>query len=216
MVSEELFDAYQSQGLLPHWIRSQADYYIGYDYLVAVAVKGKGDPNPAVTISEQPLSHVTALGRYTYFYVTADSSGNVAYQWQHKGKDLPGQTDFILTITNVTAEDAGVYRVAVSTGSKPILSKPALLKLDKLVGVRTQPKSQTVTAGKPAVFRVALSGSPPFTYQWYCGTNAIANATKSFYVIPHTASTNAGDYFVIVANPVSSTYTEDAILTVSP
>ena len=96
------------------------------------------------------------------------------------------------------------------------MSKPALLKFDKPVVIKTGPKSQAVKAGRPAVFRVAVSGSAPFNYQWYFNEQPITGALKSVFTIQHVGNADAGSYSIRVSNPVSTADSLDATLTVTP
>jgi hypothetical protein len=65
-------------------------------------------------------------------------------------------------------------------------------------------------------FTVAASGSAPVQYQWYVGANAIADATNASYTIASVSLANAGNYRAVVSNPVSSTNSRTAVLTVLP
>jgi len=51
----------------------------------------------------------------------------LTYQWQYEGADLPGATEAVLTVTNVSLADGGYYRVIVANSSGSATSSPALL-----------------------------------------------------------------------------------------
>jgi hypothetical protein len=216
IMDEYLFNSYQSLGLIPKWVRSQYDFTIGYETYVIVAVSGKGNPNPTVTITGQPPSQRVLLGDPAYFYVDADPILYLSYQWYFKNKPLPGKTSFDLWIGSVTPAQAGLYKVAVSSGGTPVMSKNALLQIVTPVAIKTPPKTQTVIAGKKVIFRVAATGTGPYGYQWYWNTNTIPAATNSFYVIPKAQTTNSGQYVVVVNNGLSWAVSNPAQLTVKP
>jgi len=140
----------------------------------------------------------------------------VSYQWRFKNKDIPGQASGTLILSDIGKTNAGLYTCAVSTGSKPVITKPALLRVLTPVSVKTQPKSQTIKAGASVVFRVTAQGTGPFTYQWFFNGYAITGATKSFLSVPHVTDAQAGDYLVVIHNGVSTTHSDDAVLTVTP
>ena len=96
------------------------------------------------------------------------------------------------------------------------MSKPALLQVVKPVVVTNPPRSQTVRTGKPVVFRVAVTGTGPFKYQWNFNYQLIPNATRSFFTIPKAQAKDAGKYSVTVDNDLSSDGSADAVLTVVP
>jgi hypothetical protein len=83
------------------------------------------------------------------------------------------------------------------------------------VTILTQPASQITAVGRSVTFGVAAFGSPPLSYQWFAGTNAIPSATNATYTMPSVQPANAGTYYVRVTNSVSSTNSGAATLTVN-
>ncbi len=215
IIPEYLYSGYKAARIIPHWVRSRDVFYVGtLDLLyVIVATAGK-DPNPVPVITHQPQSQRVLLGDCADFYVDASPFLYLSYQWRFKGKPLPGETDSLLWIDEVTSAHGGTYSVSLTTGGKSIVSKSALLQVVKPVVVTTPPKSQTIKASKSVVFRVAVSGTGPFTYQWYYNGSQIANATKSFYSITKVQFGNAGKYEVVVGNGLSHDLSKEAVLTV--
>jgi hypothetical protein len=51
------------------------------------------------------------------------------YQWQRNGIDLPGQTASVLSLTNVTAADEGMYRVVITDRGYTEISQEAQLRV---------------------------------------------------------------------------------------
>ena len=66
---------------------------------------------PYVTIS--PTNQVETAGNSAEFAPTVIGIGPFTYQWQHDGVDLPGKTQDLLTLHNLTSADTGSYRVKV-------------------------------------------------------------------------------------------------------
>jgi hypothetical protein len=84
-------------------------------------------------------------------------------------------------------------------------------------GFSTQPASQTVTVGQPAIFSVMVTGTGPFTYQWQKNTANISGATSSTYTTPATVSGDNGATFrVVVTNSAGNATSNSATLTVDP
>src|SRR5258708_1471474 len=82
--------------------------------------------------------------------------------------------------------------------------------------ITTQPTSRTVTAGQPAAFTVAATGTAPLTYQWKKNGTAISGATSSSYTTPATTSSDNGAQFTVtVSNSTGSVTSNSATLTVS-
>jgi uncharacterized repeat protein (TIGR01451 family) len=61
--------------------------------------------------------------------------------------------------------------------------------------ITNQPASITVRAGATASFTVGVTGTPPFTYQWFFnGTNLLQGATSATLTLPNVTATQAGTY----------------------
>ncbi|TAL00382.1 MAG: hypothetical protein EPO07_09750, partial [Verrucomicrobia bacterium] len=88
---------------------------------------------PPPSISSQPQSQTVRLGANASFSVNASGSGTLTYRWSLNGANLSnsshisGATNAALTISNVTASDAGNYRVAITNSQGFILSSNAAL-----------------------------------------------------------------------------------------
>lgn len=216
VMNEVLYNSYHDLGIIPKWTRSQADFTIGFVTYVIVAVVGKGDPNPTVTITTQPESDWTFLGSPAFFYVDAEPWDYLTYQWYLNSKPIPGATSDSLWINNVTKTQAGVYKCAVSSGGPAVMSQGALLTIVTPISIKKQPSSITVKTGKKASFSVLVAGTPPFHYQWYIGTNTISGATNASFTISKVQTSNAGYYWVAADN--IHTYVGSSIvqLTVTP
>jgi hypothetical protein len=74
-------------------------------------------PPTAPAITAQPQSVATAAGNTVYFSVAATGMATLEYQWQFNGKLIPSAIGATLTLTNVTAAQAGNYYVTVSNSS---------------------------------------------------------------------------------------------------
>jgi hypothetical protein len=82
--------------------------------------------------------------------------------------------------------------------------------------ITSQPASQIVLAGQPAVFSVTATGTPSPTYQWQKNGANITGAMSSSYTIPATTTTDSGAQFrVIVSNSVGNVTSNSATLTVN-
>lgn len=216
LMDETLFNSYHNMGLIPKWIASSFDITIGFETFVAVAVQGKGDVYPAVTITTQPESDWTFVGSPAFFYIDAEPWQYLTYQWYLNNKPIPGATSDSLWIDKVDKNQGGVYKCAASSGGAPVMSQGALLTIVTPISIMKQPSSVTTKAGKKASFKVLVAGTPPFHYQWYHGTNLISGATNVSYTIPKTQASDAGAYWVATDN--IHTYVGSSIvqLTVTP
>jgi uncharacterized repeat protein (TIGR01451 family) len=73
------------------------------------------------------------------------------------------------------------------------------------VGIVTQPASQFVVEGQMAAFNVGVTGTPPYSFQWYRDGAVITGATNASYTTAPVTSGDAGAQFVVVvANDCNS------------
>jgi plastocyanin len=80
--------------------------------------------------------------------------------------------------------------------------------------VVAQPGSQTVQVGQNVTFSVTATGTSPLSYQWRFNGANIPNATATSLVLNNVQTNNAGNYSVIVSNPLGMATSTDATLTV--
>jgi len=71
-------------------------------------------PGIPAGIGQNPQGATVAEGDTVALTVIATGTLPVTYQWKRNDVDLPGKTDATLTLTAVTTNDAGIYRVGVS------------------------------------------------------------------------------------------------------
>jgi hypothetical protein len=91
----------------------------------AVLIVNPASASP--TITTHPDSQSLSAGNNVNFSVTATGTTPLSYQWQKNGEDIIGATGDTLTLTNLTAADAGSYTVLVSNLAGSALSDPAIL-----------------------------------------------------------------------------------------
>lgn len=80
----------------------------------------------------------------------------------------------------------------------------------------TASPSNTVYAGTTVTLNVAVTGTPPFFYQWRTNSVNIAGATNSSLVLANAATNASGSYDVVVHNATASTNSPVLVLTVNP
>ena len=72
-------------------------------------------------------SQTASVGDDATFTVTAAGTPPLSYQWQFHSTNLPGATSSTMTLTNVTLNDAGPYRVTVTNSAGATNSPVATL-----------------------------------------------------------------------------------------
>jgi hypothetical protein len=168
------------------------------------------------TITQQPQNTTALAGSTASFSVQATGTAPLRYQWTFEGANLSGATNATLTLSNVQPMNAGAYRVLVSNAAGSVNSASAILRVTPVAPmIVSHPTNLTVTAGNAASFAVTVSGSAPFTYQWWLNGSAIP-AFSPVLTLSNAQSIHAGNYFVIVANSLGKATSAIATLTVTP
>ncbi len=169
-------------------------------------------------ITQQPTNQNVCEGDTAVFTVTATGE-SLTYQWLEGDgitfTNIPGATSSTLSLPNLTPADTFVFYVCdVSGTGGTVRSNPALLTVQPLPSINTQPQSQTVTEGDPASFSVAASDASSF--QWRKDGSPISGATQSSFSIASTVLADAGSYTVAVTNSCGTVVSSAATLTVEP
>jgi len=182
--------------------------------------------NQTLQITRQPRPQTAFLGQTVNFSVATFGSFPLTYQWQESGTNLTdagnlfGSSTRVLTFTNVTADNAGLYSVIVSNSMGAVTSAPAFLTVTSSPPIITvQPTNLTVLSGATATFRAGAVGNFPLFYQWQLNgtnltdtTNIIGTATTLLTIV-NASSVNAGTYAIIVSNALGHASSAGAVLT---
>jgi uncharacterized repeat protein (TIGR01451 family) len=172
-----------------------------FDYLIHIRNTGI-NPLTQVVLTDSLPATVT--------FVSASSSQGTVGQSPlfpslvigNLGAIVPGQSATV-TVT-VTANSAGALTntATVACGQvEPNLANNTATDIRNVVApvvITFQPMSQSVSAGANVSFNVEVSGSPPFTYQWYFEGAPLAGGTGATLTLTNVAATQAGTYTVTV------------------
>ena len=172
-------------------------------------------------ITAQPTNQAVLEGAAVTFSVAATGGLPLAYQWQDNGINLTdggnisGSTTTNLTVSDVSAADAGTYTVVVTNVAGVVTSSNALLTITLSPPVITlQPVDETVVVNGTAQFAVVALGTKPLYYQWsFDGTNLV-NATNATLTLADVRYSQTGVYGVTVTNIYGLTNSSEAVLTV--
>ncbi len=156
-------------------------------------------------IVTQPASLYLATGAAATFTVKA--SGATAFQWQKDGVNISGATSPSISRSAVSFTDSGTYRALVSYAGGTCTSNDAVLRVESLPAIVTQPQAQVLCTSDAttATFSVAATSISALSYQWYKNGIVIPGATASSYspagLIPADTS---NVYRVVVTNGIGS------------
>jgi Ig-like domain-containing protein/immunoglobulin I-set domain protein len=185
--------------------------------LVSVLSIGSGIPIPEIIA--QPFSQTNNATSIATFSVTGRNTIS-SYQWQKNGTNfsdagkISGSAAATLTISNVLAADAGIYRVILTNASGSATSSPAILAvIDPLIV--SPPIGRTYLPGATVTLQVQAVGTPSLLYQWYLNGAVLTNATGNTLQITNLQSADAGNYSVIVSNPAGSALSSNAAVLIA-
>jgi hypothetical protein len=162
-----------------------------------------------------PVSQTVREGETVSLTVSATSSAPQRCQWQKAGIDIPGATNWTLTIPSVLTSDAGYYAARVSNAGGAIFTTAASLTVIGFPPVIVSgPISQMVAEGSSVSFTVVATGSSPLSYQWRKNGADLPGETNSELRIAAASPLDAGDYTVEVGNTSGSAASPPASLVV--
>ena len=207
-------------------ISSVVTNYAGYYSLTVSNLAGSvTSSNAILSVVLSPTNRTNHASSAATFAAIAFSPELLNYQWQKNGTNLvnnsnvSGVTNSTLTITNVQDADAAIYSAIVSDAFTSVITSNALLTVNDLPYIATQPQSQTVLAGDTVTFSAAAYGGLPLVFQWYFNGAPIgppvSGTNFAIYTITNVRANQAGNYAVEVINAYGSVMSSNATLTES-
>jgi Concanavalin A-like lectin/glucanases superfamily/Immunoglobulin domain len=158
------------------------------------------------TVIATPSSETADVGGTATFIASATGTEPISYKWYDPNNNLI-TTNTTLTLPDVQTTAQGVYTVDASnvygTGSATVSLTVA--EGAPQITQDIAPLSQTLPlySGLDSVtYSVTVSGSAPFSYQWYQDGSPVAGATNSAYSLTALPGTNT--YYVTVTNALTA------------
>jgi Lamin Tail Domain/CotH kinase protein/Immunoglobulin domain/Bacterial TSP3 repeat len=165
------------------------------------------------SITDSPLDRVAPTNGTATFSVSVCGTPPFTYQWLRNESPLPGATNAVLTLFNLTLANAGQYRAVISNNGGSITSAVAMLVVQLPPTIQSQPQPVTAIRDQSATFSVVAGGTPPLSYQWRFNGNNLAGATNATLLLQNLLTNQAGLYTVLVQNTAGSVLSAAAQLT---
>jgi alpha-tubulin suppressor-like RCC1 family protein len=160
-------------------------------------VVGWGDNRAGQVTIPDGLSNVVAIAAGYSHSLALRADGSVI-AW---GGDGTGPTAVPTIATNVTAIAAGGSQSLALLASMPLYLGQAPNLLPQIL---QPPRSQTLCDGDPGVLQAGMAGALPEGFQWLLNSTPLAGATNRWLPIPTFTIAQAGDYQLVVTNPVGA------------
>ncbi len=196
------------------------DLVVGATFADVVPSSAGSNP-PFVVV--QPADTNVAEGVTVSFTALACGDEPLSYQWYfNTNTPIEGATGITLTLTNVTAEQAGTYHAQIWNGVGTTNTRFAVLEVQTVVlppTITNQPQDVTATIGDAVSFSVGAGGTPPLSYMWFSVIGGVTNSVGGNYPTLNLGAVRpeqAGNYFVVVANLAGAVTSRLAQLTVNP
>jgi hypothetical protein len=146
--------------------------------------------------------------------VAVDSAGNLFISDLNNSRIRKvGLSAELLVLNNITNDQLGTYQVIITGAGGSITSSVASLFGPPYVA--SNPQSQSVWAGRAAIFSVGAGGSASFNYQWQLNGTNLTEATNAVYSIATAATNQAGNYSVMITSPYGTVSSVNASLAVN-
>jgi hypothetical protein len=130
------------------------------------------------------------------------------------GTNLAGATNNPLVLSNVMVSQAGLYSVVVTNDYGMAVSSNASLTV-RALSITTQPTNRITWPNGPATFKVNVSGTPPFSFDWQVNGVDVPGTWTNVLTLTNVQPWEFGTYDVIVSNAYGSVVSSNASLSLS-
>jgi len=159
-----------------------------------------------------PRSQEVQAGTTATFTASTTLPPPVNFQWRRDDRELPGETNATLVITNTQAQHAGKYTVTMTKPEIGLWFNSPPAQLTGPVMILQQPRSLNVRPGSNILFHVVATGISPIAYQWrFNGTN-LSNATNDTLLVTNAQLAVGGSYDAVVSNGYGPVLSVSAVL----
>jgi Regulator of chromosome condensation (RCC1) repeat/Immunoglobulin domain/Immunoglobulin I-set domain len=157
------------------------------------------------SITQQPAANTSvSVNGSVYLTVTAMGLAPLSYQWTMFGTNIPGATNYFLSMPSVQPAQQGDYNAVVTNPFGSVTSTVAHVTVLVPPSITSQSGSTNVLAGQSFSLTVTPAGTAPFTYRWMFENANISGGTSQTLTINNAQSANEGIYRVAVGNAAGS------------
>lgn len=162
---------------------------------------------PNFTLQPQPT--LVCAGK-TLTLTVSSVGGNILYRWKRNGVDIPGGTNPILTINQVTQAEAGKYQCVAFACSTSLASNEVEVTVGQATAIARQPLPRAVCEGDSASFSVLATGSN-LRYQWLKNGAPLVDDTLAVLKFPTTMVLDEATYSCRVEGACGASVTSSAV-----
>jgi Immunoglobulin I-set domain/PQQ-like domain len=173
----------------------------------------------APAITQQPSSITVNAGQTAAFSVAATGTSPLTYQWFMNGTASGTNSNAFSIAQTTSGQNGAQIYVKVTNSAGSAMSNTVTLTVDPAPPtaptIREQPTNATVTAGQPATFTVAATGTAPLTYQWFLNGTAAGTNSNTYTISQTTLGQTGAQIYVMVTNAAGHATSNTVTLTVN-
>jgi len=168
----------------------------------------------SVSVASNPLSTTVPVGGAAEFSVEYAGEPEPSLQWLHNGAPLPGGSNSILTIPEIGHDAVGGYACVVENVHGVVTTTVAVLTVQDMPEVVSQPLSRIVRYGQPVTLEAEVAFGPDHMI-WRKGEADLLYETNSVLHIASADWTHAGAYRLVASNAFGVVTSEVARIAVA-
>ncbi|MEY2407632.1 MAG: large repetitive protein, partial [Verrucomicrobiota bacterium] len=153
---------------------------------------------PPVIVT-QPVALSVLPGATATFTVVATGTAPT-FQWKFNGSPIAGATNSVLTLSGVTASQAGAYKVDVNNAAATVTSSQVNLTVYQAPVITTQPLDRVLNQGQTTNLSVTATADPTPSFQWWFNGQRLAGATSATLTLASAQGNQSGSYSVVLSN----------------
>jgi hypothetical protein len=164
-----------------------------------------------ITTANPPVTNNVVIGQNIILKVLAAGTGQLNYEWQFNSTDISSATNGILTLNNITMDQAGTYSVTVSDDTGMTVNVTIYLAVYPTAAATLAPAM--FTGGQ---FSLNISGVPGFGYVVQASTNLMdwesvqTNLAPFVFTDPDASQYSRRFYRTLAAKGINTRFTLDA------
>ena len=147
------------------------------------------------TISQQPQSTITSLGKTVTINAVVRCTYPMTYQWRKGGRPIPSATNSTFRLPRITAEDTGHYDVVVTNSAGSATSEPAMISIPGLPAelmIQMHPGPILLgSVGQNYTIQFSSNSSDPAS--WLSITNITLQEPRQVWIDQNPVDTQPGD-----------------------
>jgi hypothetical protein len=163
---------------------------------------------------QQPASLIIPVGSNAVFNADVSGTEPLSYQWSKNQISLLNQTNKVLQLNTVTANDTAAYTLFAYSPFGAVTSAVATLTVQLPPQIIQPPLGGFGAVGSNFYLTVTAAGWDPLSYQWQKDGLAIPSATATNYSRTNLTLADSGAYTVVITNFLGSVTSSVATLTV--